>query len=368
MLAALMLMFGAASAQTTMDSKVYENVQVTVMGGGITTQHLGGQPFFWKGAENVIKGVRPVAGIEIAKYVTPVVGFGVEGFAMFNTTQSPTLVDQSNVVANVKFNMSNWFGGYKGYPRRVEVVLNPGLGWGHDYGDKEYVHDRNYLTYNAEAELNVNLGEKRAWQVTVRPAILWNNYSRANDPQGIGSDIQPKLQHMQARLMVGMTYKFGSKRTGSHNFVNCPYSVTAADYAAAKAQIAELLARKPEVVKEEVIKEVVVEKPVIIVKYSVLPLTVSFPMGSAKLSAAEKEKIAEYIDMIPENAQVDVIGSADTATGSKNRNDFLAKERANVVAKVLQDNGVEKVNIHTSLDVDDVPARSRVAIIEVVSE
>lgn len=365
MLAALMLMFGAASAQTTMDSKVYENVQVTVMGGGIMTQNAGGQPFFWDGAKNIVKGIRPTAGLEIAKYITPVWGFGIEGTAFFGTTGAHTIVDQHSVLANGKINLSNLFGGYKGYPRRVEVVAVPGIGWGHDYGEENEVKDRNYFNYQAAAELNVNLGKARAWQVNVRPSVLWMNRGENVSDRNV---IRPKAENAYVNLAVGVTYKFGSKRTGSHNFVNCPYSVTKADYEAAMARIQELEARQPETIVKEV--EKVVEKEVIKVevKYSVLPLTVSFPMGSAKLSDAEKDNINNYVDMIPEDAQVVVIGSADSSTGSAARNNFLANKRAEVVVEALKSAGVKSVAYQTAIDINNVPAKSRVAIVEINSK
>lgn len=354
--AALAMTFMAA-AQTVESSKLLENTYVTVLGGGATSTVLGETvtPFFWDGAKQVVKGVRPLAGVEFGKYITPVVGFGVEALAFFGTTGSHTFVDQSNLLLNGKLNFSNWFGGYPGQPRRVEVVGVAGLGWGHDYGEPRI--DPNYVVYNTGAEVNVNLGKERAWQITVRPGVLWNNYD--NNPKfNWGTDARLNLQ-------VGAVYKFGSKPKKSHNFVLCPYSVTAADYAAAKARIAELEAQGPKVVEKEVTKEVTKEVVKVEVKYSVLPLTVKFKIGSSQLNAAAKENISDYVDMIPENCQVVIVGSADTKTGSANRNDTLAKQRAEVVAAELRKNGVKNIVTKSALDVDDNPAQSRVAIIEV---
>ena len=69
--------------------------------------------------------------------------------------------------------------------------------------------------------------------------------------------------------------------------------------------------------------------------------------------------------MIPENSQVIIVGSADTKTGSASRNDTLAKQRAEVVAAELRKNGVKNIVTKSALDVDDNPAQSRVAIVEV---
>ena len=361
MFLAAMLIAVTMSAQTVQNSRTFENISVTVTGGVITTDHLGGNTFFWGGAENIVKGLRPVAGLEISKYVTPVVGFGLEGLAMFNTTGANTIVDQHNVVGNLKLNLSNWFGGYKGEPRRVEVVFVPGLGWGHDYGD--VYHDRNYLTYNLGAELNVNLGKARAWQINVKPVVMWNNYNNA---------LRPMLQNMQGRLQIGLTYKFGSKSKKSHNFVYCPYSVTASDYdnlnsryASAlqenkdlKNKVSELEAREPEV--KEVVKEIFKET-------KINNVTVYFDKGSYELSERELSHLDFYAQHADKAASIKIVGSADSATGSPKRNAYLAEQRALAVKKVLVENygfDESKIEISTAQDMFDTAIRSRVAIVE----
>lgn len=345
----------SVSAQTVQNSRTFDNVQVTITGGAITTQHTGGKTFFWGGAQNIVNSIRPVAGLEVAKYVTPVVGFGLEGLAMFNTTGANTVVDQSNVVGNLKLNLSNWFGGYPGQPRRVEVVFVPGLGWGHDYGD--VYRDRNYLTYNLGAELNINLGKARAWQINIKPVVMWNNYNNV---------LRPLRQNMQGRIQLGLTYKFSSKKKGSHNFVYCPYTVTASDYTAAKNRIAELEARKPEVDTVTVVKEVLVEKEV--AKEIVLnTVTVYFDKGKYTISDREMSHLDFYAQNADKNVNIRIIGSADSATGSAKRNAYLAEQRALAVRKVLVEKygfDESKILIDTVADVFDVASRSRVAVVE----
>lgn len=357
-LAALMLMFTAASAQNYEYAGPFGMPYVSVNGGAVSALNADNFNAF-------VKGVRPTAGLEVGTYVTPIWGFSVEGTALFNTTGAHTIVDQHSVLANGKVNLSNLFGGYKGYPRRVEVVAVPGIGWGHDYGTEDEIKDRNYFNYRAAAEVNINLGEKRAWQINVRPGVLWMNRGEKISDHNV---IRPKYENTYANVTVGVTYKFGNKRTGSHNFVINDYAVAKSTYDAALARIKELESRKPEVIEKVV--EKIVEKPVakVEVRYSVLPLTVAFPIGSAKLSAAEEEKISDYVDMIPEDCQVEIIGSADTKTGSMPRNEFLAKERAEAVANVLRKAGVKRIATQRAFDVHDVPAKSRVAIVEVVTE
>lgn len=352
-----LLLTVAVSAQTVEYSRPLENTYVTLVGGGITTTHPGfkTQPFFWDGAKDVVMGVRPFAGVEVGKYVTPVVGFSVEGLAMFNTTATNTFVSQHNIVGNLKLNLSNWFGGYPGQPRKLEVVLVPGLGWGHDYGD--VYNDRNYFTYNVGLEFNVNLGKERAWQLNIKPTVVSNNYNNV---------ILPKPANLQGRLQVGITYKFGSKAKKSHNFVLCPYSVTAEDYELAQNRIKELESRKPQVDTVTVIKEVIVEKEVP-VETKVNNVTVYFNKGSFELSERELSHLDFYAQNADKNAAIKITGSADSATGSPARNAYLAEQRALTVKKVLVEKygfDESKISIDVVRDLFDVAVRSRVAVVE----
>lgn len=364
-LIAFVMMFSMANAQTVESSRLFENTYVTVMGGGVTTTQYDGADGFWKGAWDVAKHVQPAASLEFGKYVTPVVGFSLEGVALFNTIETNTWVNQSNVIANAKFNLSNLFGGYKGQPRRFEVVLVPGIGWGHDYGylvDEDHygeaVADPNYATYNAALELNFNLGKQRAWQINVKPVYTINH--RDN------KDVFVR-DNMNGRLMVGVTYKFGSKRKGgTHNFVLCPYSVTKADYDAVVAERDALLNRPAEV--KEVVKEVAVPKEVVKTETRVLvgSTIITFPIGSAALSKVEREKVEAFAKSLDNDTLVQIVGSADTKTGTETRNFALAQNRANVVKNVLvNDYGIsaDRITVNTKLDATDAVETSRSAIL-----
>ena len=391
MIFAAMAISFMAAAQTVESSKLFENTYVTVFGGGTTTGAFNQvpTPFFWDGAKGVVEGVRPYAGVEFGKYVTPVVGFSVEGLGFFGTTNSKTFFDESAVLANGKLNFSNWFGGYKGQPRRVEVVGVLGMGWGHDYvgngqtwtsypneelepvvgtnvyNDQVVYTDKDYVVYNAGAELNVNLGKARAWQINVRPGVMWFNKHTKTQYQSL-----PRFMNdARANLQVGVTYKFGSKSKKSHNFVLCPYSVTKADYDAALARIAELESRGPQVKEVEVIKEVEkVVKDTVEVEVA-NGAVVYFTIGNYELSSRELARLDFFAKGIehPAQAKVKVTGSADTKTGSKARNEFLAQKRAEAVKKVLVNVygfKEENVEIDTILDVFDRPENTRVAIVE----
>ena len=384
----------AANAQTVEHSTFFENTYVTLSGGTTTTTSLFDESLNW----NVL---RPVVGLEIGKYITPVVGFSIEGIAKYNTLGTSTWVDQHNIIGNVKFNLSNWFAGYKGYPRRIEFVAVPGLGWGHVYGhfrDPEdprvnvgrgvwtYPTDVNYLTYNIGGEINFNLGKERAWQINVKPSVLWDNMSDTS----AGNVLRPLKENFKGSLVVGVTYKFGSKSKNTHNFVLCPYSVTKAEYDAIVAErdtlnkkYVELLEKHQqsgrdtvftrEIITNEVVKEVPVvkevEKETVVNKSHVLSSIITFPIGSAEVSDVEKAKLDVFTRTALKDGNVTIIGSADSGTGTDEGNKELSTKRANVVKDILVNEygfDASKISTSTAFDTNENPTVSRCAILNFV--
>lgn len=397
---ATLLLAVSLNAQTVVGSKFFENMYVSVNAGSITTVHPAeGTPFFWDGASVLMSGNRPVVGIEFGKYITPVVGFGLETLMMFGTTDAFTFVDQQNTVGNLKLNLSNWFGGYLGYPRTLEIVLVPGLGWGHTYV-ADYVNeihpgvfDRNYLTYNLGAEFNINFGKARQWQLNIKPVIMSNEYNNE-------LKIRPNL--VQGRLQIGFTYKFKSRRLNSHNFVLCPYDakqsdynnlnaeyqrvladykaitaiesgkVSKASYDSLAARYSELDTRYKELVdRKSEVKTVVETKeiPITVTETKFVPVgkqIVSFEIGSSVISTVEKTKLEAFVRSIPADSKIRVTGSADTETGNENGNNSLAESRAGAVVGILSGLGItrDRIEVNTELDAIDVPEASRAAIVE----
>ena len=332
-----------ATAQTVENSRLFDNTFIGVYGGGVTTNlTTTHRTFFWNGVKDITKGVRPVAAVEFGKYVTPVVGFGLEGQAIFNTTHSNTFVDQSNVIANAKFNLSNLIGGYPGQPRFVEVVAVPGLGWGHNYGHTYDIarFDKNYLTYKAGAEVNFNVAEN--WQINVRPAAIWWNYNNV---------LHFDRRNLQAQVLVGATYKFG-------NFKYCPYTVTAADYNALQNKVNDLqkaLAEKPTEVVKEVVVEKIVEK---VIEKGASQYFVQFAKKSYTLDDTAKAEL----DKIQKGTEVAIVATA-SPEGSKLYNKALSQKRADAVKEYLEKKGV-KVTSAEGLGVTG-PSSNRVAIVKV---
>ena len=197
-----------ASAQTTVrGSKLTDNWSVGLQAGGVTPA----------AHHKLIGDLRPSVGITIAKEITPIFGLAVEGNTLINAGHnnrfhSAAAFDASNISGLMSFNLTNLFLGYKGEPRLVDVKAVYGFGWGHEYYPGKY-NDVNLLTSKAGLNIGFNLGAAKAWQINVKPAIVWSlgdgGYTQ------VGQKYNINLAHLE--LMAGVTYKFKNSN-GTHNF------------------------------------------------------------------------------------------------------------------------------------------------------
>ena len=345
----------ASFGQTVMSSKFFENIYLGINGGIQAPLETGDTH------------IHPAAGLELGKDITPVLGFSGDGYLIFKEDGQEDAIQRLNVDLNATVNLSNWIGGYKGAPRRVEVLLVPGIGLGHNYRDLTYTNqDPNYVTFNTFAQFNINLGEKRAWFFNIKPGIVWNSYAgkqTGSIPNGLF-----RIDASDLRITAGIAYRFGSKRTGSHNFVLCPYSVTKADYdkvVAERDALQSELQKAPKVVEKEVTKEQKVEVPV----YLPAGSFISFKIGSVAVSPVEKVKLKQWAENVPAGKAVTIVGSADTSTGSKAINEKLAGKRAEAVKKIMvEECGIAESGISTSIQLDinaETSAASRAAFIDI---
>ena len=372
LIAALALGVVAANAQISLQgSKFYDNMSITLKGAAVQNAYKTGA--FWK-------NVRPNAGVEIRKQITPCFGLGIEGEAFFNK-RGTAFCGPSNVVDMVyagafgALNLNNVFAGYKGSPRVFEIEAVYGAGWLHAFTPASQCGDRNFwkaFGENGKAEqfladrifranwqgatgrmfqaideasdnvfaskaglnLNFNLGAAKAWTVSLKPAILWYVKSPL-----------PKYDRRQALLELGggVTYHFPCSN-GTHHFVEVkPYDQAEIDGLNAtindlRAQLAKLksdlddcLAREPQT--KEVIKyvdKIVYKDNTGSVRY------VHFKQGKSVVTADQLpnvQQVAAYMKSHPE-AKVDIKGYA-SPEGTKEINDKLSNDRAAAVKNLL---------------------------------
>ena len=325
---------GSINAQTQNDyagsSKFTDNVSVTLQGGVLTS------------FDNFYSGhtaMAPIILIGADKYVTPWLGFGVEGRTLVGTGHGSyntyTAFDYVNVSGLAKVNLANAFK-FDGTRKFFEPVVYTGLGWGHQtasYGDNR----NNWMTYRAGAEFNFNLGEDRAWGIVVNPSVVWNDIDNGKLVKKNGS----------FEITAGVVYRFKNSN-GKRSFAKA-HLYDAAEVAALNKKINELESRKPVVIEK------IVEKPVAGSTVFVAP----FKFNSSVLS----DKCKSVLDNIAEGTTVviDAYASSEPKSSAK-YNTKLSVERANAVKKYLESRGV-KVTDTAGHGMDD--DFGRVAIVTV---
>ena len=260
-------------------------------------------------------------------------------------------------------NFSNWFGGYKGEPRALELEGVLGAGWWHAYKTGQYTadgqtytrQDQNSWYTKAGLNINFNLGEAKAWTIALKPAVVWNmgkGYSQGTTAFN--------ANYAAVELEAGLTYHFGNSN-GKHYMTICPKQYTQADLDAVNAKVndlrgqlgqtqADLDASKAreaqlqadlDACKQLKNKVVTVEKD----GSESLETNVFFDQGKSVVSRAQLpnvERIATFLKN-HKDAKVTIKGYA-SPEGSKEINERLALARANAVKDLL----VNKYKISSS--------------------
>ena len=332
-LVAAAVIAAGASAQTVQESKTFDNIYVGI-NGGVATKATG---HAW------LKGLDPNFGVRIGRYFTPVFGLAVESNAYFSNKpwkSNGTAVRALNTSLLGTVNLSNWFGGYKGEPRCFEVSALYGFGWGHTFGTKSNemvgeadpafstskIGKANSLTSKAGLDFAFNLGEKKAWQIYVEPAMIWGL-------NGFGYDnVQYNVNRAFAQLNAGVVYKFNTSN-GTHNFKIAEVR-DQSEIDGLNSQINDLrneLAKKPKEVVKEVVKNVPSTKEVKVENL----VFVTFAQGKTALTKEAKKAL----DAIKSGKHVEIVGTA-SPEGSKEINQKISQARADSAAEYLKSKGV----------------------------
>ena len=93
---------------------------------------------------------------------------------------------------------------------------------------------------------------------------------------------------------------------------------------------------------------------------------ITFAIGSDELIDVEREKVEMFAKTFVEGeGLVQIVGSADSKTGTEKRNTTLSQRRAEIVRDVLVKNGIaeSRITLSSTFDATDDPETSRSAII-----
>lgn len=195
--------------------KTFDNWYIGFNGGVATPMQKWGDYGF-------MKGIAPSAGLRLGKNFTTSFGVAIDANAYIESSEkslmkSPTFFDAINVDALGTFNVFNFFGGYLGKPRRVELIALGGFGWSHQFGG---LSRANGVNSKAALDLAFNLGRSRAVQLYLEPAVifgLWDNGRVTNALSNPHSHLKFDSRSGLFQLNVGMNFKFGTSN-GTKNF------------------------------------------------------------------------------------------------------------------------------------------------------
>ncbi len=362
LLAALALGVCTSQAQVTdAGNKFYDNWSFTLKGGGVfATKTATGEDF--------LKTGRGIVGAEIRKQITPTFGLGVEGEWSVNTSswtgvKSANAFDHQYVGVFGAVNLMNLFASYTGAPRVFEIEAVAGSGWLHSYYPHSTgIDDGNSFATKVGLNFNFNLGEAKAWTISLKPALLWNmNGDVAADKfSNLGYDSHYNVNNMYFELQAGVTYHFKNSN-GTHHFalvrpfdqaeidaLNAQINALRGDLeacgasnAALLAQLADLQAqldacnRRPKEVQQVI-------KNLDNIRY------VFFNVNSSYIQANQQPEIAMTAAQVKENAGATVLVQGYASKdGSKAFNQKLSERRAQAVKKALVQNGVPESSITT---------------------
>ena len=347
--AVAMVAMTASADKLYNQSRFFDNWAIGIEGGAVapTTHH------------RVIADTRATFGLNLTKMITPVFGLQFEGEAYINPycsrgtmPHNPNVIDATNVSLNGIINFSNFFAGYKGQPRLFEVEGVVGAGWGHAFATHHYttttgIEKGNCMTGKFGLNLNFNVGEKKAWTIGVKPAIVYCLTNAVEDNTLEGYNIN----RSNLELLAGVTYHFKNSN-GTHHFtfgraydqaevdgLNAQINALRGTVADKDAQIAA----DQKTIKDlqDALNDCRNKKPVIQTvtetKSSNTPdVLVTFRQGKSTIDASQLpnvERVATYLKN-HNGAKVEIKGYASPEGGAA-INAKLAKDRAEAVKTLL---------------------------------
>lgn len=320
-----------AQTMVVQNGGFFDNWSVGLNAGG--TMKLKSEPFF--------KSARPVFGLTINKQWTPIMGTEIQGLGFINTSNSATAIDGTDVSLLGKMNLMNLFGGYWGEPRFFEVETVTGIGWLHNY--KDGAGDSNDLTSRVGLNFNFNLGESKAWVLSLKTALAYNLTGGFPEKK-----VQFNINHAEFEALLGLTYNIPNAM-GEHHFAMVPVcdplqvaamndeinslrTVVAerdAELVATAATIAALEEQIANTPTEVDVNETFIVNP--------LPETIiTFRQGSAEvenLQLPDVEHVAKFLNANPD-AKIVIQGYA-SPEGNLEFNQKLSQDRANTVKDML---------------------------------
>ena len=360
--AAAIAVSASAQPRTTITAnKAGDNIYVGINGGVITGLKNNLKNYGLTDKKNSFNVFSPEFGVRVGKNFTTVFGLALDANLYFNAVKksspfrfSKTFVQGLDVDLLGTANLMNLFAGYKGQPRKFEIIALGGFGWTHAFNIYN-VKKVNAINSKVALDFALNLGEKKAWQVYIEPALVYQlqGWGQA-DIFGVnipfdGGDFKYDVRKAGFSLKAGVNYKFGTSN-GTHNFaveqlrdqaeidaLNAKINAAKAEADAAKADAAAKNAKIAELQKA---LNDCMNKPaaaaVVKQERANLQPSVIFKQGKSVVERSQEanlEMIAKYMKN-NKDAKIKISGYA-SPEGSKELNQKLSEKRAEACKNIL---------------------------------
>ena len=351
LLAVVMLTVTAQAQNTAVTANKFSDNWYLGINGGITST-----PTYNGDKATKFKGLAPNVGIRLGKNLTTVFGLALEGNAYFKANEkssmsSKTFINVTTLNLLGTFNLSNLFGGYQGEPRTFELIALGGFGWGHQFGEP---YKGNNINSKLALDFAFNLGEDKAWQIYVEPAIIYGLEGYLNS-HSTNNGFKFNFNNTLLQANLGLVYKFGNSN-GTHNYaieplrnvneinmLNAKINELRADnelkdgkLIANSHTIAELQEQIDDLRAKLTACENQPHTSTIVVKKNLLQPIVIFGQGKSTIDAAQYasvEMVAKYMRNHPDS-KILIKGYA-SPEGNPERNQALSQARAESVRTAL---------------------------------
>ena len=367
-IAAAAIAVSASAQRTTITAnKAGDNIYVGVNGGAITGLKNNLKNYGFTDKKNAFNAFSPEFGVRVGKNFTTVFGLALDANLYFNAHKkacefraSKTFVEGLDVDLLGTANLMNLFAGYKGQPRFFEIIALGGFGWTHGFNiytpnpinralniPSSPIKKVNAINSKVALDFALNLGEKKAWQVYIEPALVYELMGWGN---GVSAGkFQYNVNQASFSLKAGVNYKFGTSN-GTHNFaveqlrdqaeidaLNAKINAAKAEADAAKADAAAKNAKIAELQKA---LNDCMNKPaaaaVVKQERANLQPSVIFKQGKSVVERSQEanlEMIAKYMKN-NKDAKIKISGYS-SPEGSKELNQKLSEKRAEACKNIL---------------------------------
>lgn len=282
-----------------------------------------------------------VFGFNLNKDINPYFGLSLEALAGVNNTgnwmvpqghfHNGTAIDNLTGFFTGRWNITNSICRFKGGRRTFELETNVGVGYGKFFTNEKVAGDPwNAFQFKSGLDFNFYLGQRKAWAINIRPAVIWN----LSQPRQFDS------RCAVAQITAGATYHFKTSN-GTHFIVKSDVANLKEEIAAMQALNAELQAQLEAnpVIEQEVMVEKIVEQVVVptqVTEFINNTYVVNFALNSAELT----QEAESTLNQIPSGCEVSVAGYA-SPEGNAEYNLELSDRRADVVKTYLEKRGVK---------------------------